>query len=101
MAEDAVKLCKRGHPRTPENVGADRRCLECFRVRNREANVRYRKTAKGRAAQARYEATTKAWARYRKRDLKRTREAIAAKLKALKREEEECLKLVSGQRATK
>ncbi len=34
MAEDAVRLCKRGHPRTPENVGTQRECRACKREKD-------------------------------------------------------------------
>ncbi len=37
MAEDTVRLCKRGHPRTPGNVGTQRECLGCKRMRDRAA----------------------------------------------------------------
>ncbi len=37
MAEDTVRLCKRGHPRTPENVGTQRECLGCKRQKDRAA----------------------------------------------------------------
>lgn len=89
MAEDAVKLCKRGHPRTPENLYMPgRSCKECHRITDRDAHARYRASGKGRLTDARYNASAKGWATSRRYKLKGARESIASKLLQLEREEE-------------
>jgi len=66
-----VKLCKRGHPRTPENVGANRACKECAReYKRRPEYLKYAREYSRRYRFERYETD----AEYRERDLQRSRE---------------------------
>jgi hypothetical protein len=98
MIEDtAVKICKRGHPRIPENfyirpTDGARQCRACRKLRKARSAAVYAKTAKGRAnrnrAQADYAVTTKAGVVGRRYKLKGQRGAVLAKLEALKREEQ-------------
>jgi len=81
VAEDAVSTCKRGHPRTPENVGTDRSCKAC--------RAAYNAAYKAIHAEA-YRASSIYWLHQRKQKLRGAREAIHAKLEALAKEEE-CL----------
>jgi hypothetical protein len=111
VAEDtAVRTCKRGHPRIPENVDAFRHCIPCLRV----AQHRYERSSKGQATKARYEkstrgiaryirynATAAGWGRHRRNELKGAKEAIQAKLEALEREERECLTFLVRQTPTR
>jgi len=92
VAEDAVRTCKKGHLRLP----GDTQCRECHRQnqaryradgRHKANQARYEKSEKGRATSARYRATTKRWLVIRKHELRGQREAIQAKLEALKRQE--------------
>jgi hypothetical protein len=96
VPENAVPKCKRGHPRIPENfyirpTDGARQCRACRKIRKAHADAIYAKTARGRAnrnrAQANYEATMKGWDVGRRYKLKGQREAVLAKLEALKREE--------------
>ena len=91
-----MRICKRGHPRIPENfyirpTDGARQCRACRQVRKAQADATYATTPKGRAnrnrAQAKYGATAKGWEVGRRYKLKGQREAIKAKLEALKREE--------------
>ena len=88
MAEDAVPKCKRGHPRTPENVGTDRSCKTC-------------RAADSAPLRPAYRATPGYWQSQRRYKLKGNREAIQAELDALREEETECLKLLAQAMRTK
>jgi hypothetical protein len=108
VAEDtAAPKCKRGHVRIPNT---SRQCSACHRDRqaryraagkHKIAQARYEKTPKGRANSARYRATTKRWIVYRQYGLKGQREATQAKLDALEKEEDECLRLLGKVTAKK
>lgn len=104
MAEDAVKLCKRGHPRrgTPCKTC---RCEDQRRyhqtARGRETVARYNTSGKARQAQERYRATPKRWQAWRRYQLKDQRGTIRAKLAALEREEESFLTSSEPQTRTK
>jgi hypothetical protein len=110
LAEDGVRLCKRGHPRIPENVDAFRHCIPCLRLaqyryerspKGQATKARYEKSARGIARYVRYNATAAGWGRHRRNELKGAREAIQAKLESLKREEEECLIFLARQTLTR
>ena len=89
MAEDAaIPKCKRGHLRTPKNVGIDRSCKKC-----RAAAIVHQRAA--------YRATFGYWQSQRRYKLKGNREAIQAELDALREEETECLKLLARAMQTK
>jgi hypothetical protein len=122
MPKNAVQQCKRGHPLTPENTETRRDGYRNCRACHRAAKVRHGNSARGRAAKARYdlsdkgkardvryaasplgretrsrygtryEATVERWAAHRERKLGLQREAIQARLAALEKEEEECLR---------
>jgi len=107
MPKNAVKMCKRGHLRNPND---SQYCLACHREsqaryrasgRHRAAQARYETSEKGRANSARYRATAKRWVVYRRYELRGQREAIQAQLESLKRQEEECLTFLTGQIQTK
>jgi len=107
MPKNAVKMCKRGHLRNPND---SQYCLACHREsqaryrasgRHRAIQARYEATEKGRATSARYRATAKRWVVYRNYELRGQREAIQAKLKDLEREEAECQTLLAKATAKK
>jgi hypothetical protein len=110
VAEDtAAPKCKRGHPRTPENVDRWRHCVLCLRLtqdryekspKGQATQDRYEKSASGIARYVRYNATTSGWERHRRNELKGVRESIHAKLEALEKEEE-CLRSLAKATAKK
>lgn len=55
----AVKLCKRGHPRTPENLSPSGRCRLCRRLRERREH--HRRQAADPAYRERKREAARAW----------------------------------------